>query len=38
MITSKPWGEYTLFTLDNGTIQAEIADLGATIVLSLIHI
>ena len=32
MITSKPWGEYTLFTLDNGTIQAEIADLGATIV------
>ncbi len=32
MITSRAWGEYTLFTLDNGTICTEIADLGATIV------
>lgn len=32
MITSRPWGDYTLYTLDNGTVRAEISDLGATIV------
>ncbi len=32
MITSSAWGGYTLFTLDNGTVRAQIADLGATIV------
>ena len=32
MIASRAWGEYTLYTLDNGTICAEIADLGATVV------
>ena len=32
MIASRAWGEYTLYTLDNGTICAEIADLGATLV------
>ncbi len=32
MITCKAWGEYTLYTLENEEISAQIADLGATIV------
>ena len=32
MITSRAWGEYTLYTLDNGVLSVQIADLGATIV------
>lgn len=32
MISSASWGEYTLYTMDNGTIRAQISDLGATLV------
>ena len=32
MITSRAWGEYTLYTLENGVLSVQIADLGATIV------
>ena len=32
MITNRAWGEYTLYTLDNGTLRVEVSDLGATIV------
>ena len=32
MITSKAWGDYTLYTMDNGVLRAELSDLGATLV------
>ena len=32
MITCRAWGEYSLYTLENERIRAEISDLGATIV------
>ena len=32
MITAKAWGDYTLYTMENENITAQLTDLGATIV------